>query len=117
MRTYIETHPWINFHLDLKQASYQLWLLLGEAQALCKSIAGIPLLPQVAQELLRVYLAKGVVATTAIEGNTLTEEEVLKRMDGQLKLNIQVSQKVGLEIGLLMLYFILLLKELFLVSQ
>jgi Fic family protein len=33
-----------------------------------------------------VFLAKGVLATTAIEGNTLTEEEVLRRIEGNLKL-------------------------------
>jgi Fic family protein len=33
-----------------------------------------------------VYLAKGVLATTAIEGNTLTESEVIKHLEGKLKL-------------------------------
>jgi Fic family protein len=86
MRTYQETHPWITFSVDLRQAPYRLWLLLGDAQAKCRYLAGVPLLPSVARELYRVFLAKGVLATTAIEGNTLTEEEVLKRLDGQLQL-------------------------------
>jgi Fic family protein len=34
--------------------------------------------------LHRLYLAKGVAATTAIEGNTLSEEDVLKAVDGKL---------------------------------
>jgi Fic family protein len=85
-RTYHETHPWITFQLDLRNADFELWLLLGEAQARCKYLSGVPLLPEVAREFNRVYLAKGVLATTAIEGNTLTEEEVLKRMEGELKL-------------------------------
>lgn len=33
-----------------------------------------------------VYLAKGVLATTAIEGNTLTEEEVRWHLEGRLEL-------------------------------
>jgi len=33
-----------------------------------------------------LYLAKGVAATTSIEGNTLSEEDVLKRIKGQLPL-------------------------------
>lgn len=33
-----------------------------------------------------LYLAKGALATTAIEGNTLTEEEVQKLLDGELHL-------------------------------
>ncbi len=86
MRTYLETHPWITFSLDLREASYKLWMSLGETQSKCEHIAGVPLLPDVAKRLHQVYLAKGVMATTAIEGNTLTEEEVLQRLEGKLKL-------------------------------
>jgi Fic family protein len=39
-----------------------------------------------ASELHRLYLAKGVLATTAIEGNTLSEEQVLQHLDGKLEL-------------------------------
>jgi Fic family protein len=63
-----------------------LWLLLGEAASKCEHIAGVPLRPSVAQSLHQLYLAKGVLATTAIEGNTLTEKEVLARLQGKLKL-------------------------------
>lgn len=86
MKTYKETHPWLTFNLDLRKANYKLWMLLGEAQSKCQHLAGVPLLPTVAQEMHKIFLAKGVLATTAIEGNTLTEEEVLKRIDGNLKL-------------------------------
>jgi len=86
MRTYEKTHPWLTFSLDLRRASYTTWLLLGQAQASCQYLAGVPLLPSVAKNMYRVFLAKGVLATTAIEGNTLTEEEVLKRIDGELDL-------------------------------
>jgi hypothetical protein len=34
------------------------------------------------RELMHVYLAKGALATTAIDGNTLTEAEARKRVDG-----------------------------------
>ena len=86
MRTYNETHSWITFVLDLRQASYRLWLLLGEAQSKCEHVAGIPLLPSIAQRLYQIFLAKGALATTAIEGNTLTEDQVLKRLEGKLDL-------------------------------
>ena len=86
MRTYQETHPWISFKIDLNHASYKLWMLLGEAQSKCQHVIGIPLLPEVASYLHQVFLAKGVVATTAIEGNTLTEEQVLRRIEGKLDL-------------------------------
>ncbi len=86
MRTYERTHPWITFQLDLRKASHILWMFLGEAQSKCQHIAGIPLLPEVANSLYGLFLAKGALATTAIEGNTLTEDEVLKHLEGKLEL-------------------------------
>lgn len=59
---------------------------LGEASSKCEHIAGVPLRPSVAQELHQLYLAKGVLGTTAIEGNTLTEEQVRQILDGKLQL-------------------------------
>lgn len=85
-RTYTGTHPWITFRIDLRGASHKLWMLLGEAQSKCQHVVGVPLLPGVAKHLHQVFLAKGVLATTAIEGNTLTEEEVLRRIEGKLEL-------------------------------
>ncbi len=84
--TYKETHPWITFQLDLREMEYHTWLELGNAQSKCSHIAGVPLLPEIAKRLHHIFLAKGVLATTAIEGNTLTEEEVQKRISGELKL-------------------------------
>ena len=85
-RTFQETHPWINFELDLRNADYTLWIQLGEAQAKCEQVAGVPLLPSVARYLYQVFLAKGALATTAIEGNTLSEEDALKLIKGELEL-------------------------------
>jgi len=86
MRTFERTHPWIRFAADLRNAPTRLWLLLGECHSKCEHIAGVPLRPSIADLLHRVYLAKGVHATTAIEGNTLSEEQVLEQVDGQLSL-------------------------------
>jgi len=85
-RKYEETHPWIRFELDLRKVTATLWLLLGEAQSKCEHLAGVPLRPDTANRLHRLYLAKGVLATTAIEGNTLSEEEVVKHLEGTLQL-------------------------------
>jgi Fic family protein len=60
--------------------------MLGECQSKCAHIAGVPLQPEVARDLHSLFLAKGALATTAIEGNTLSEEEVLKHLAGELKL-------------------------------
>ena len=61
-------------------------MILGEIKAKCEHLTGIPLMRQTADELYQVYLARGVLGTTAIEGNTLSEEEVRKHMEGKLKL-------------------------------
>lgn len=81
-----QTHPWINFKLRLPLDDYRLWMRLGEIASKCEHLAGVPLRPDVAEELHRVFLAKGALATTAIEGNTLSEEQVRRIMDGNLKL-------------------------------
>lgn len=86
MRTYEKTHPWLDFRLDVRQLDYTSWLLLGEAVSKTEHIAGVPLDPDSAKELHALYLAKGALATTAIEGNTLTEHEVIEHLRGRLKL-------------------------------
>ena len=86
MRTYEKTHHWITFQIDFRQLNHEHWLLLGEAYSKCTHIAGAPLLPSVSEELHQVYLAKGVHATTAIEGNSLSEEEVRRQIEGNLDL-------------------------------
>lgn len=85
-RTYEETHPWITFKADFGAAPLELWAMLGECQSKCEHLAGMPLRPDVAERMNRVYLAKGVHSTTAIEGNTLSEEDVLARIEGKLEL-------------------------------
>jgi cell filamentation protein, protein adenylyltransferase len=85
-KTYKQTHPWLSFEIDLRRAPVTLWLLLGEAKSKCEHMTQVPLLPETAQEVHRLYLAKGALATTAIEGNTLTEEEVRKHLQGELHL-------------------------------
>jgi Fic family protein len=86
MRKYEKSHPWLTFQANLERAPKALWLLLGEARSKSDHIAGVPLRPATAALLHRVFLAKGVLATTAIEGNTLSEEEVQQRIEGKLQL-------------------------------
>ena len=86
MRTYKKTHGWLNFSLDLRKLKYTDWVLLGTAASKIEHIAGAPLQPDVARAIHELYLAKGVLGTTAIEGNTLTEEQVLQLLDKKLEL-------------------------------
>jgi Fic family protein len=85
-RAYESSHAWLRFSLDLRRAAPRLWMLLGEAASKCEHIAAVPLEPATAERLHRLYLAKGALATTAIEGNTLTEQEVLAHLEGKLQL-------------------------------
>lgn len=85
-RTYQQTHPWLTFDLDLSQAPRTLWMALGDVQSKCEQIAGVLLQPAAADSFRRTLLAKGALATTAIEGNTLTEDEVVRLLEGKLRL-------------------------------
>lgn len=80
------THPFIDFALDLRQLSHEDWILLGEACSKIAHVIGVPLSPAVARELHTIALVRGARATTAIEGNTLSEEQVRDIVEGRLRL-------------------------------
>jgi cell filamentation protein, protein adenylyltransferase len=63
-----------------------MWVLLGEAKSKSQHVARALLSPKAAHEMLSVYLAKGILATTAIEGNTLSEDEVRRVLAGSSNL-------------------------------
>ena len=83
---YRVTHPWLSFSFDVAHFGPREWVSFGRAEAGCAHLRGTPLHPAVAEQLQRTYLSKGAHATTAIEGNTLTEEQVLSMLDGRLDL-------------------------------
>ena len=75
-------YPHIRFlkHWELSRAVvYQL----GECEAIISAICEMPIHPQHHERLLYVSLVKGAQATTAIEGNTLTNEEVERVAEGE----------------------------------
>ena len=94
---YLETHPWITFRLDLRDAPPRFWTLLGEACAKCEHILTVPLAPDDAKRLHSVYLVKGARATAAIEGNTLSEDEVSQLERGELRLP-RSKEYLGVEV-------------------
>lgn len=83
---YKESHPFLRFQIELRGASPKFWMLLGEGRSKCDHIRHVPLGEDVAKRLHLLYLAKGVGATTAIEGNSLLEEQVQARIEGKLEL-------------------------------
>jgi Fic family protein len=50
--------------------------LLGQCDSLVEAIKNTPIMPSTYDDLMHVSLIKGAQATTAIEGNTLTDEEI-----------------------------------------
>jgi Fic family protein len=84
-REYQKTHPWLKFSVDFTRALPSFWAKLGECRSKCEHLAGVPLRPDVAKQLHAVYLAKGIWGTTAIEGNTLSEQEVRQHIEGKLE--------------------------------
>ncbi len=76
-----EQHPYISFEFRMDTLSPRTWLKLGEALSKCQHLAGVPLKPERAGQMAAINLARGVQATTAIEGNTLSEAEVRAIVD------------------------------------
>ncbi|MBI5674777.1 MAG: Fic family protein [Nitrospirae bacterium] len=77
----MDSHKHISFRREWEltlDSSY----MLGQCDALVQAIADIPLKPEDRDRLLNVSLIKGAQATTAIEGNTLSEEEIKKIQEG-----------------------------------
>lgn len=81
--TYSTSHPWITFRADLSKAEPDVWMLLFEARSKVDQLALALLRPAQAEALNQVFLARGVQATTAIEGNALGEAEVAAIVAGR----------------------------------
>ncbi len=85
-REYRKTHPWITFRLDLTRAPWTFWNYVGEAHSKCRHLSRTPLPPGLARKMERIYLAKGALASAAIEGNSLSEEQAVAAVEGRLEL-------------------------------
>lgn len=72
-----------NISFDLQKLDKKDWFLLGEIQSKIKHLCMTPLDETIREELSAVFLSKGINATTAIEGNTLTEQQVREIINQQ----------------------------------
>ena len=63
--------------------SEKTWNLLGQCYAYINSMLNIPIRPDYHRQLLLVSLNKGALATTAIEGNTLSEADLAQIQSGR----------------------------------
>jgi Fic family protein len=73
-------HISFKFNRDLGEKSVNL---LGQCYAYINSMLNTPISPDHHQQMLILSLKKGALATTAIEGNTLTEEELALIQNGK----------------------------------
>ncbi|KAA9133717.1 Fic family protein [Microbacterium caowuchunii] len=85
-RAYEESHPWITFNFETRSLGEVVWAHLGESYSKCQHLIGAPLQPRVAWDLARVYMRRGALASAAIEGNTLSEDEVNDILDNKRRL-------------------------------
>lgn len=76
-----EQYRFLTFSFDTASIPADVWVSLGQAMALCEQLSVITLPSSVAARLDAEALARGVAATTAIEGNTLSAEEVQRIVD------------------------------------
>lgn len=83
---WLTDHPFISFELNLGKLAARTWVLLGECSSKIDHISNVPLKPDALTRMLSIYLVKGVHGTTAIEGNTLSEDQVKRRLDKKLEL-------------------------------
>lgn len=79
----VKSHPFISFDVRIGDLQPPSWIKLGEAMSKCEHLSGIPLKPASAERMGSVYLARGIHATTAIEGNTLAVEDAERILAGQ----------------------------------
>lgn len=81
----MSTHRFIRFPPNMQYMTPRVWLLLGEIQARIEHIKQLPIPPDDSNMLRQMYLTKGVHSTTAIEGNSFSEEEVAKIINKEMK--------------------------------
>ena len=75
------SHDFIKFPPKLGALSSKTWMLMGDIQARIEQLARLPIPPEASAELRKIYLSKGVQATVAIEGSSLTDIEVREIID------------------------------------
>lgn len=81
-RDLTELYPHLQFRQQWSLTS-KIMFLLGQCEAYVKAICNTPILPEYHLKLLQISLVKGAQATTAIEGNTLSEEDIQRVQHGE----------------------------------
>lgn len=75
-------YPHIKFQRQWKLSEATLYEL-GQCEAIIRAISNMPLQPSYYDKLYKISLTKGAQATTAIEGNSLSTEEIEQVQNGK----------------------------------
>lgn len=75
-------YPQLSFRSDWDLSRNTL-IMLGQCEAYIKAMNNTPIMPAFYEELMTMALRKGAQATTAIEGNTLSDEEISQLQRGE----------------------------------
>ena len=78
----MQNYPHIPFQKNWRLDEGTIFML-GQSESIVQAISSAPIKPEYRKLLLAVSLRKGAQATTAIEGNTLSEEEVARIDEGE----------------------------------
>ena len=73
----MQEYPHISFQKNWRLDEETIFML-GQCESIIQAISSAPVKPEYRKGMLVVSLRKGARATTAIEGNTLSEEEVAR---------------------------------------
>ena len=79
------SHDFIRFPPIVQNITPKSWLLLGEIQSKIGELKNLPIPPDQSNNLRRIYLIKGAHSTTAIEGNSFSEDEVAKIVNKEME--------------------------------
>jgi Fic family protein len=78
----MQKYPQIAFQKNWRLDEETIFML-GQCESIIQAISSAPVTPEYKGQMLVVSLRKGAKATTAIEGNTLSEEEVSRINEGE----------------------------------
>jgi Fic family protein len=77
-----QKYPHICFRKNW-ELTEDIMFIIGQCEAIIRAITNMPITPAYKDSLLQISLTKGAQATTAIEGNSLTEEDIIKISKGE----------------------------------
>lgn len=77
-----QKYPHICFRKNW-ELTEEIMFIIGQCEAIIRAITNMPITPAYKDKLLKISLIKGAQATTAIEGNSLTEEDIIKISKGE----------------------------------